>query len=296
MREQIQELELEGRKLVYLETGDLTGFPIFFAHGSPGTCAEGHIFSKKAKQYGFRFISVERPGMGHTVANSSRRMSDSGKDILALADRLNLTEYGVMGWSGGGGPAIATAFITPSSRLKFCLVCAGYTNLNFKGAYRLIPPVDRIGYLLASYFPLGLRAMFAMLGFFAVHYPEQYLKSIGKSISVKDIKYLNDPKIRKLFLSDQAGCFRYGAKGVSIDAKLNYLPWDFELSDVKNHVDIFHGTNDHFVPFRFSEQSQHALISASLHQLDKEGHLFPFHHQDLLFGVARKRLESAKLE
>ena len=296
MEEQIKELQLEGRKLVYLETGDTTGFPIFFAHGSPGTCLEGHIFSEKAKQYGFRFISVERPGMGHTLAVSKRHMSDAGNDILLLADMLNIDKFGVMGWSGGGAPAIATAYVTPSSRLKFCLVCAGYTNLNFKGAYKLIPPVDRIGYLLANYFPFGLRAMFAMLGFFAVHYPEQYLKSISNSISVKDIKYLGDPKIRKLFLSDQASCFESGAKGVSIDAKLNYLPWDFELSDVMSPVDIFHGTNDHFVPFCFSEQSQHDLSSANLHQLDKEGHLFPFHHQDLLFGVARKRLESSKLE
>lgn len=194
-----------------------------------------------------------------------------------------------MGWSGDGAPAIATAYVTEPERLKFCLVCAGYTNLNFSGAYKPIPPVDRIGYFFANYFPIGLRALFIMLGFFAKRYPNQYLKSLRKSISLADYKYLSDPSICELFLQDQVACFNDSAKGVTIDAKLNYLPWDFKLSEVANHVDIFHGTNDHFVPYAFSEHSQKLIPSAELHQLDKDGHLFPFHYQDLLFETANKR-------
>lgn len=286
----VQKISLDDRELAYLETGDSNGFPLFFAHGAPGTCLEGKIFADKAKEYGFRFISVERPGMGHTKAVVNRRMLDAGKDILALADKLGINEFGVMGWSGGGAPAIATAYITSPERLKFCMVCAGYTNLNFKKAYKLIPSIDRVGYFLSHYFPAGLHAMFAMLGFLAKRYPNLYLKLLSSSITGADDEHLKDPIARQLFLSDEACCFTYGAKGVAIDAKINYLPWYFDLPDVKNHVDIFHGTEDHFVPISFSKNSEERLPSAKLHELKDEGHLFPFHNQDMLFSFARKRL------
>lgn len=86
----VTRVKIDERELAYREDGNPQGFPLFFAHGSPGTCLEGRIFHHKAQEYGFRFISVERPGMGHTTALSSRAMSSSGKDILALANPLGI--------------------------------------------------------------------------------------------------------------------------------------------------------------------------------------------------------------
>lgn len=288
----IKTIKSDKREVAYMETGDSSGFPILYAHGSPGTALEANMFDSKAREYGFRFIAVERPGMGHTPAVKTRQMSENGGEILAVADQLNIEKFSVMGWSGGGAPALATAFATPKERLMSTLVCAGYTNLNFAGAHQLIPPIDRLGFFLSRYWRPGLRAVFAMLGFFAKRYPEQYIKSLKKSISDADNEMLKDLNVRQVFIADQKACFSDGALGVTIDAQTNYLPWDFSLSDIDaNAIDIFHGTNDKFVPYSFSEHSINELSRAKLHALEGDGHLFPFHRQDAIFSCLREHLD-----
>src|SRR5688572_2597396 len=107
------------RRLAYAEFGDRQGYPIIFAHGSPGCHVEGRIFDAEAKNFGFRFIVLDQPGMGYSDFDSRQTMLDYPLDVKALAEHLGLKRFGVMGWSGGGAPTMACGYVIPDL-IDFC--------------------------------------------------------------------------------------------------------------------------------------------------------------------------------
>jgi pimeloyl-ACP methyl ester carboxylesterase len=104
----------DGRTLACCEYGDPTGDPIFYAHGGPSSRLEALIFDKTARQYGFRLIATDRPGMGLSTFKPGRVLLDYPRDIGELTDTLEIDRFGVMGWSGGGAhpPSVAMRWPT----------------------------------------------------------------------------------------------------------------------------------------------------------------------------------------
>jgi pimeloyl-ACP methyl ester carboxylesterase len=58
---------------------------------------------------GVRLITVDRPGYGHSDPDTRPRMAGRAADTGVLADHLRLGRSGLVGWSGGGQFALATA-------------------------------------------------------------------------------------------------------------------------------------------------------------------------------------------
>lgn len=86
----------DGRKLGYAQYGKLTGRPIFYLHGIPGSRLEGAYWEEAALKLGARIIAADRPGHGWSSPHPSRTLLDHPKDLEYLAEQLNLTEYSVM--------------------------------------------------------------------------------------------------------------------------------------------------------------------------------------------------------
>ena len=86
----------DGRKLGYAQFGLLTGRPIFYCHGLPGSRVEAGHLHKAALEVGARIIATDRPGMGLSSALPGRTLLDHPKDLEHLAVHLDVQEYGVM--------------------------------------------------------------------------------------------------------------------------------------------------------------------------------------------------------
>lgn len=86
----------DGRKLGYAQYGALTGKPVFFLHGHPGSRLEAAGFDEESKKYGARLIAVDRPGIGWSSPNPDRTILDHAKDVENLADQLGLHQYSVL--------------------------------------------------------------------------------------------------------------------------------------------------------------------------------------------------------
>ena len=86
----------DGRKLAYAQFGLLTGRPILYCHGLPGSRVEAGHLHEAALEVGARIIATDRPGMGLSTAQPGRTLLDHPKDLEKLADHLGLQEYGVM--------------------------------------------------------------------------------------------------------------------------------------------------------------------------------------------------------
>lgn len=118
----------DGRRLGYAEYGDPRGTPLFFFHGEPGSRLTGALLADHASAAGVRLIAPDRPGYGLSTFQPHRGFHDWPPDVLALADRLGIDRFRVVGWSGGGPYALACAAAAPD-RVRGAGVLAGVDRL-----------------------------------------------------------------------------------------------------------------------------------------------------------------------
>ena len=280
------------RKIAYIEYGDSDGYPIFYAHGGPGSRLEGAIFHEKAIEYGFRIIATDRPGMGQSTYLDNRVLLDYPSDIAELADSLKINRFGVMGWSGGGAHTTVCAYAL-AERLDFCIPLCGYTNFAelANAASYLAAPADRMAVGLSRSQPLLFRLMFEMMALGIRWLPEQYYNELLKTVNDSDKEVTANPDFKQHMIADQKEALTQGGKGATRDAAVHYLDWGFRLKDIPGKVHIFHGTDDKLVPTEYARHLADNIPGANLHWLDAQGHLFPWTHQDLIFQIARAEIE-----
>lgn len=86
----------DGRKLGYAQYGSLTGWPIFFLHGLPGSRLDAAAFDDLGLELGARVIAVDRSGIGWSSPHPGRSLLDHPKDIEHLATHLELDHYSIL--------------------------------------------------------------------------------------------------------------------------------------------------------------------------------------------------------
>jgi pimeloyl-ACP methyl ester carboxylesterase len=127
----------DGRDLDFWDGGDPQGRAVVFHPGSPCTRVMGREGHEAALAAGVRLVSVSRPGYGgSTLPSGAPSLRATGADTAELARQLGLEEYAVLGASGGGPFAVATAVADPE-RVRALGLAAG------TGPWRLLaPPTD----------------------------------------------------------------------------------------------------------------------------------------------------------
>src|SRR6185312_3853086 len=99
----------DGRTLACLELGDPSGPPVLYFHGYPGSRLEARVAAAAARRLGLRLLAVDRPGFGQSTFQTGRSIGAWAADVAALADRLALGRFSIVGVSGGGPYALACA-------------------------------------------------------------------------------------------------------------------------------------------------------------------------------------------
>ena len=279
----------DGRDFSYAEYGTLDGIPVFYAHGGPGSHLEGVFFHEEAAEQGFRFIATDRPGMGDSTYLENRKLLDYPSDICELADALGIDKFGVMGWSGGGAHTTVCGYAIPD-RLLFNFTFAGYTNFaELPGAEKYLKSkMDQMSVGLSKHHPKLFKIFFDLMAFSEKHMPEAYFNALLKEVSETDRKIAEDVVFHRLFLEDQAEAFKQGSKGVTTDAAIHYVDWGFRLRDIPAMLNVFHGTRDTMVPFRYAQHIAENVPNCRLHIMEGEGHLFPYQHGAEIFKIAKK--------
>ncbi|MBV9291753.1 MAG: alpha/beta hydrolase [Frankiales bacterium] len=115
----------DGRTLAYAEWGDPDGHPVVNHHGTPGCRLNRHPNQELLRSTGARVITFDRAGYGASSRNAGRSVVDIVPDVVALADALGVERFAVMGGSGGGPHALATAALLPDRVTRVaCIVGA----------------------------------------------------------------------------------------------------------------------------------------------------------------------------
>lgn len=272
-----------GRVLGYAEYGPEDGTPLIFCHGSPGSRYQRHPDITLLDSHGIRQITIERPGYGNSTHDPRRILLDWPNDIAEAADILDLSEFFLVGLSGGGPHALACAARIPERLLGVSILdspgpvaepeVAAVLPISLRLAVKIIPRrgVSRfIGYTQAR----AIRKD-----------PDAFMDSLGMRWGEVDLAVFRQPGVRKMFREDFPEAVRPGSKGLSRDLRIVLRHWGFELSDINMHVDVWHGELDGSAPVELARYVVAEIPDATAHYRADAGHLLIFDYWDEILST-----------
>lgn len=277
----------DGRRLAYDVYGDPQGRPVFCFHGLPGSRRAGAHLADEARDKGIALVCPDRPGLGLSDPQPGRRFLDWPADVAALADALGASRFVVLGVSGGGPYAAATAYALPE-RVAVAHIVSGIGPIDDREALAAMMPINRILFGLLRMFPqttVGLAAL-ARLAYSGNHFDWIVEKSLS-SMPPADAVVMRQPAIRALFAADARESFRQGSRGYAEDQALMAKPWGFRLEDIRVPVRLYHGEEDRNVPVAMGRRMAALIPDCKAVFYADEGHLaFIPHGAEIMSAVA----------
>lgn len=293
LEEQVQFYTLSnGKKLAFHEYGNPNGRPIIFMHGS-GSHVHPMLWHKPGEKYGFRIIVPDRPGVAQSDYQHGWSIQSYASQVIELADFLKLDKFGIAGISGGGPTLMAVAYQYPQRlHCVIDLACSMPLYIN-PSIQKTLGFSDRLYARIGTTLPLSVfKFPFYILSiiFNTMKSPKTFQKMFSSSLSAADKEIFAIPEFQYLFMQDFKELFRNGATGPAHDAQTNYKDWGFKLSDISVPIEVFHGTDDRFIPYKFSEYLASQSPQVTLNPIHGAGH---FYH--LAYGNHILRLINEKL-
>jgi pimeloyl-ACP methyl ester carboxylesterase len=270
------------RKVVWDSWGSPTGMPVFLLHGTPGSHSGPRPRSSVLYRLGIRLISYDRPGYGGSDPYPGRTVADAAEDVEAIADKLKLEKFGVLGRSGGGPHALACAALLGDRVERVaCLVglapsdaedldwYAGMTKSNTwefqkaeeeagdghqggRGLKNGEAPHRKLQNGQASDLShqngSNIRTYLAEQAKRIRDDPEELLRALTHELAGEDERVVNDLAMRHLLTETYQEAVRKGADGWVDDVVALRRPWHFDLATIKVPVLLWHGANDVFSP------------------------------------------------
>ena len=294
-REEIYELDQTkkyyittfGTRLSYYEYGDKTGFPIVFFHGT-GSHVHGMLLHRSALDKHFRIIAIDRPGVGCSDFRPDWTVLEFADEVAEIMHYLKISKFGAVGISGAGPSLMAMAY-RHHEKLEFLvdLACAMPLYRDTVSVSEL-GTMDRIFARVGAHMPLWIvRVPFWLLGFSqkVLRSPKLFAWMFSSSLGRFDKEMFKNKDLRYLLDHDFVTLFKQGTKGAAYDAMTVYRPWGFALSDIKMHIDVFHGTDDLFVPLSFSKYLKAQIPQSKLNITKGAGHFYWLVNSDKLLGI-----------
>lgn len=258
-------------QIAWNEYGAADGKPVFYFNGVLGSRLEAQPTDKIARDLGLRLITTDRPGYGDSEPQNDFRLLDWPDVISQLADRLNLTRFSILGFSGGGAYALACAHAIPERIQHITIVgsTAPYASeamqnhlcADFKPLYELSVADEQAALQQVSQLASS---------------PEALMDIVQAPLHSCDKALFKQHDIQQPYLDNMALAINTGVNGIVNDLRNVALPWQFEPEDIQLPVNLWHGRNDNAVGHVIGEYLADKLKSSTIQLLDNCGHYFLF--------------------
>lgn len=267
----------DGRRLEYLVGGDPAGLPLVFHVGTPMAARHFRPLVDAATRRGLHFVCYSRPGYGGSTpwpSGAEPTMVDDANDVTVLLDALGHKRFITAGWSGGGPRSVACAAVLEGR----CVAAASLAGPAPYGADGLdftagMGEDNARDFELCVHDPDRFRAESEQAAAeYAALTGTTLAASLDSLLSVVDAKALTTELADWLALSFREG-YRQGAGGSIADNLQLVRPWGFDLAAIGVPVAVWHGREDHFVPFSHGRWLASAIPGARPHLDHREGHL-----------------------
>ena len=270
-------------QLAWNEYGATDGEPVFYFHGTPGSRLEAEVADDIARDLGIRLIAPDRPGYGDSDVQDDFRLLDWPDVVSQLADKLQLNQFSILSFSGGGSYALACAHELTERVKNVTLVGSlapfesdamqNHINSDFKPLYELA----------ATDYPAAIQQVSQLASS-----PEALLDVLIAQLPSSDLTIVKQNNFRIPYLNNLNLALSSGVHGIASDLRNISQPWRFDIRTITQKVDIWHGRDDQNVGFAIGEYLAGVMQNTSMHFLDKAGHYFLFDQwQAILQGIKK---------
>jgi pimeloyl-ACP methyl ester carboxylesterase len=271
----------DGRTLAWAEHGDPDGDVVLGCHGSPSSRLERHVEDPAAyRRWGVRLVVPDRPGFGRSDPQPGRRVLDWPADVAALLDHLGVGRVAVLSLSGGAAYALACAHVL-GDRVGAVGVLGGAPPPDVPWPWpRWVPGRVRA----AATRPAAAALLRPVLAPVAVR-PALIPRYLQLRLNAADRRVIGRPAVRRVLARTFTEGLRNGPAVLAEDRALLFRPWGFPLSAVRQHVDVWHGTQDWQVPAALGAALAAGLPDCTAHWFPGEGHFLVFDHAREVYGT-----------
>ena len=263
----------DGRNLGYAETGDASGRPVFFFHGSASSRLDRPSSEEILLHTNIRFISIDRPGHGLSDFQPHRRLLDWPRDVAQLADHLQIGAFYLIGHSAGGPHALACAHRL-GKRILAGAVVSSVAPMNRPKPYVGMPILNQALARASRQVPWVTKLIRWLLRWMTMRDLEAVTRQVMGSIPDSDKEVLYDPRNIEFMVTSIREGFRSGHQGVALDDVLVNGDWGFELGEVVQRIDVWHGEADVNVPLHAGLYLADHLPNSRSYFIPNKGHFF----------------------
>jgi pimeloyl-ACP methyl ester carboxylesterase len=272
----------DGRTLSYAVYGSpVPRTTVMYMHGFPSSRFEGKLWHSVCAKQSIRLIAPDRPGLGRSTYRPNRTILDWPADVIALADQLKITQFYVLGVSGGASYALACVKSIPRERLLGTTIASGLYPTKLGTAGMMLQ--TRVLLWVAPWV-MGITSFLfdsAMGKAARDEDPEVFEDLMSKEIDnghAGDQLAMKDPCNWPIFVAMTRGSFHQGSEGASWEASLNGSEWGFELGQLNAGEDatpltLWHGTEDVNCPVNMARKAHEMLTGSVLHLKQDDGHV-----------------------
>lgn len=273
----------DGRNLAYLEYGVPNGEPVFHCHSIFGSRLELAFDANEiAKKKSVRLICLDRPGYGASDPHQKTSFVNWSKDLVELADYLNIEKFSLTGYVMGGMYALACAHEIPE-RLKRVASISNGMMPESSSDYKEFIPFYRMNIRLAKYMPKAYGLISSILIKGALSDPDSFIEQMSENLNHADREIMDSPSFKTELVTSLKEAFLQGGKACSHEMVQFTHDWNFKLSDIKIPVDIWHGTSDCHQPQVLSERFAEHIKNTRLFIKEGQGHyMFYMHWSEIL--------------
>jgi len=276
-----------GRRVAVESYGDPRGEPVFFFHGWPSSRWQGELADDSARELGIRFLAIDRPGIGGSDVHIGRTLLDWPPLLAAVADHFQVARFRVLGLSGGGPYALASAWALPDRVIAAAFV-SGAPPLADRADVSALMPVYRWLLWLYRRHPEFIRRVFrAGRGPATLRPPRWLWKMILLAIPPCDRRALDTPVVLDRAWAGYAGAWIGHPDGVFHDARIYAEPWGFDVERIRVPVRLWHGREDRNFRVALAEELAARIPNCAVKTIADEGHysLLMLRHREILLDL-----------
>ena len=273
----------DGRNMAYAEYGDLSGEPVFHCHSVMGSRLELAFNADKiCKQKSVRLIVIDRPGYGASDSCPEPGFINWTKDLIQLADQLNIERFSLTGYAMGGVYALACAYEIPERIKRAAIICSGAVIENTSD-YETVTPMVKFNYRVAKYLPTLYKFVNSLQIKGALNDPDAFVKLFSEKMDLADKKIMTSDMFRVLMFDALREGFRQDGKSLATDLIQVMQEWGFEPTNIKVPLDIWHGTCDFVVPLVLAKRLDEQVENTRLFIKEGEGqYMFYTYWEEIL--------------
>jgi pimeloyl-ACP methyl ester carboxylesterase len=239
----------DGRRLALYLSGDPSGEPVFYLHGTPGSRVGPQPTDEELIRCQVWLISFDRPGYGRSDRRESRTVADVAWDVKAIADEFGLDRFAVLGRSGGGPHALACAALLPE-RVTRAAALVSLAPMGVKGLewFDGMAKSNVLAYTIAENDPKALGALLMRATEEITADPTSHIAVLTPEMPEADRRIVADENIRADLAQNFFEALRISAEGWIDDVLAFCSPWGYKVSDIEAPVYLWHGGKDRFSP------------------------------------------------